>query len=606
MSQRKLEPLEVYAVDEKMNRCTGSIQYKSLRWVRRYKEPGEFEMVVPADVFDPEWAFICCDNRPETGIVQKIAYTDDAQTYAGVDSVTVSGFFLESMLNNIVFLAEAPEQEKVYVPRPRRPVWKKKNMPTVYTDTIGGWYVDIGGGKMKDIKTGKVYSSENMTPVKYKDCLSLRYADSSESGEVRWSFYYSEDGKLVKYWMGEDRYQKFPVEFKYQGNVWYYDEHGKLCQAQGVADKRENAYHVRKQQWDLLDKEDIYGKYYEQTVKGPWQRTEMMEPATEGDSVELVFRWARRMMGDWIFYEEPEIKGVVKKVDPSFRYLGDLFYETLYEVGASLRLEYLFDHNQFILGVYRGKDRTQGQSGNPWAVFSDEWGTLQGFEAWRDESNYKNTCFTLYEYDKPQEFDADGWPVAKKIYRLGEEPTPDLGAAGLPTAYGIRYDRKRGYFTDKVGDPDDMAIETYLDLRKEKPSCDGNWPRDPVELPQTTQEENDKALKEAEKKYRDAKAENLFDMEAVYVAFEADLKTRGTAHLRENYGVVTAVDTGEPNLYSYLRDWDLGDVVDMAVSSLGMKKTGRVVEVVEEYDGSGSNVSMTIDEDNAKTEGGGA
>ena len=95
-----------------MNRCTGSIPYKSLRWVRRYKEPGEFEMVVPADVFDPEWAFICYDNRPETGIVQKVAYTDDAQTYAGVDSVTVSGFFLESMLNNIVFARKSPETEE--------------------------------------------------------------------------------------------------------------------------------------------------------------------------------------------------------------------------------------------------------------------------------------------------------------------------------------------------------------------------------------------------------------------------------------------------------------------------------------------------------------
>ena len=95
-------------------------------------------------------------------------------------------------------------------------------------------------------------------------------------------------------------------------------------------------------------------------------------------------------------------------------------------------------------------------------------------------------------------------------------------------------------------------------------------------------------------------------MEAVYVAFEADLKTRGTAYLKEKYPVIVEVDTGEPSLYSYLRDWDLGDVVDMSVSTVGLKKTGRVVEVVEEYDGSGSNVSMTIDEDQARTEGGGA
>ena len=605
MSQRKLEPLEVYAVDEKMNRCTGSIPYKSLRWVRRYKEPGEFEMVVPADVFDPEWAFICCDNRPETGIVQKVAYTDDAQTYAGVDSVTVSGFFLESILNNIVFLAESPETEKVYVPKPRRPVVKKTASPTVYTDAIGGWYVDIGGGKMRDVKTGKVYSSENMEPVKYKQHISIANPGNDDYGYSRFA-YHESDGKIVR--VGFDgTVSKYLPEFEYGGNVFYYDEHKKLCQAQGVADSRADSYFVKKQQWDLLDKEDIYGKYYEQTVKGPWQRTEALEPVTEGDSVDIVFRWARRMMGDWIFYAEPEIKGVVRKVDPSFKYLGDLLYETLYEVGASLRFEYLFEYNQYILSAYRGKDRTQGQSSNPWAVFSDTWGTLRGFEAFRDESNYKNTCFTLYEYDRPQEFDADGWPVAKKIYRLGEGPDSSTGLTdGLPTAFGVRFDRKRGYLTDKIGGPDDVAAETYLDLRDEKPSCDKDWKHDPVELPQTSREANDKALAQAEKEYEEHKKANLFDMEAVYVAFEADLKTRGTAYLKEKYPVIVEVDTGEPSLYSYLRDWDLGDVVDMSVSTVGLKKTGRVVEVVEEYDGSGSNVSMTIDEDQARTEGGGA
>ena len=73
-----LPPLEVFAIDAAMNRSTGSIPYTSLIWTRRYTKPGQFEMVVPADIYDSSWAYICCDDRPETGIVQKVEFSDTA------------------------------------------------------------------------------------------------------------------------------------------------------------------------------------------------------------------------------------------------------------------------------------------------------------------------------------------------------------------------------------------------------------------------------------------------------------------------------------------------------------------------------------------------
>lgn len=580
MAERTLAPLEVFALDEGMNRRTGSIPYKSLRWVRRYKEPGEFEMTVPADVFDPSWAYICCDDRPETGIVQKVHYADDAQTYAGVDSVTVSGYFLESALNNIVFLAEAPEQKKVYVPMPRRPLQNASTSPKIWSDTLGGWYYSVGPNEVVDAKTGRHSTADGLKEVEYKEHFT------TAGGHPAYD-YYESDGSLVQVdWNGAEKRLE-PLFEDYRGNVWYRD--GKeIGHAVGVADKRSDTWRIRKKRWDALPDDDPYGRYYMETVKGPWQRTEAMEPVTEGDSVDVVFRWARRMMGDWVRYEEPRIKGVVKKVDPSFQRLGDLMYSTLYEVGASLRLEYLFERNVFVLSAYRGKDRTQGQDGNPWAVFSDTWGTLSGFEAWRDTSGYKNACYTLYEYDAPKDFDASGWPVAGFIHAIDD-------ASGTPTLYGIRHEAKRGYLTDKVGEPGEAARETYLDLRGEKPSCDKDWSRDVVEIPTGPAEDRRKAIEEAEKKF--AKPADAYDMRAVYAAYEADLKTRGKAFLASEYPVDVGLETGTLDPSRYLRDWDLGDKVDLEVSALGISKRARVVEVEESYDCDGSDVALTLGEE---------
>lgn len=574
MESMERSPLEVFAVDEKMNRRTGPIPYKSLRWVRRYREPGEFEMTVPADVFDPSWAYICCDDRPETGMVQKVAYSDDSQTYAGVDSVTVAGFFLEAVLDRVVFLAESPEQEKVYVPEPVRPVAAKG--PKVYTDGAAGFYVETGDDEVVDVETGKHYSKSSLHEVGYKQ-------DASTGGGHPAYSYYGKGGEVVRVdWNGKET--SFEKAFEDgRGNVWYYDAKHGLHLAQGIVDRREETYWVEKKRWDALADDDPYGRYYMQTVKGPWQRTEMMEPVTEGDSVDIVFGWARRMMGDWLLYAEPEFEGVVKKVDPSFRQLGGLMYSTLAEVGASLRLEYLFERNAFILSAWKGRDRTQGQTENPWAVFSDTWGTIRGFEASRDESNYRNTCYTLFEYDVPASFDEAGWPVSGFIWGVDDD-------LWTPTLYGIAHESRRGYLTDRVGGEDEPAMEAYLDLRKDKPTCDGDWDREMVEIPASPPEQRQKALEAARKKF--AKPADAYDMRAVYAAYEADLKTRGKAFLREEHPVEVQLDTGIVRTDRYLKDWDLGDVVDMAVEAVGLAREARIVEVEEVYEAGRCEVNI--------------
>ena len=354
------EPLEVFALDESFVRATGSIPYKSLRWVRRYTKPGEFEMVVPVNIYDPSWSYICCDLRPELGIIQKVQFDDDVQSYAGIDSVTLSGFFLESVLNNVVFLDESPEEQKVYVPEPKRPSYRKSQNPKVYHDNAGGWYYTNSSGQITDAETGRTgISEEGLTEVDYRDAQGTNWG--RDTTYCDFDYYTAGDKTQINRvtWSGST--ETYDVLFSDdRGNVFYTDPSApsRVAQAVGVVTSRGDTYTERKRRWDALA-DDEYGSYYTVTVKGPWQRTDAMEPITVGDSIDIVFKWARRMMGNWLLYEEPTIEGVQKAVDPSFQYLGDLLYKTLYEVGASLRLEYLFLSNTFILSTYRGYDRTR-------------------------------------------------------------------------------------------------------------------------------------------------------------------------------------------------------------------------------------------------------
>ena len=891
------EPLEVFAIDEKMNRATGSIPYRSLRWVRRYCEPGEFEMVVPANIYSPTWAFVYTDSRPEMGIIQKVEYQDDSQVYGGIDSVTLSGYFFEVVLNNIVFLVESPEEQKVYVPEPKRPYFQhSKNDSKVYTDGVGTYYYENKSGTYTNASTGKTFTNaDGLSEVEYKPAYGNMYGNE-DVGITSYDYYTdsSHEQVTVVPYNPDAGTKTYDILFEDdRGNAYYLNDYGRVTQAVGVVDSYQDTYTARKRSWNALDG-DEYGKYYTVTVKGPWQRTDALEPITEGDSIEIVLNWARRMMGDWILYEEPEIEGVQKAVDPSFQYLGDLLYSTLWEVGASLRLEYLFDKNIFILSVYRGFDRTQiedaepvaaavalaevmplsdgpvlpsgyteleyiqssgtqyintgfnpdqdtrlvvdfetltaqtdkhffgsrvamsstsfcfidtaegdfrddyarlqhtfsssinevgrytldknknvvsfageshshssssfsipypiylcalntggstttfsnmriyscqiydngtkvremvpakrdsdgaiglydtvggtfyGNAGTgafaagpevkypakltyypnsttatgevaaqegyvgdsvivaqngytdpnktflhwgtlptggttyqpgssfvltgmtdalyaqwqdnepeppeptptggkaPWAVFSDTWGTIYGYDAIRDESNYRNTCFTLYEYDKPSGFESDGLPSASYRKVFADTPSGD----GVYNITGVEvyipYTTVRGYHTSRIGEDDEPDVETYLDLRSEKPSCDNQWGRDSVTVDVTSYGQIANAVAKGRAQLLAQGDGSAPPTESAYEAWDQDLQTRGETYLRENYGVETTLDTGTVNTRDYLKGWDLGDLVEFEVSTVGLAEQARITEVEEVYESGKVSINVTV------------
>lgn len=70
-------------------------EFIELQWIRKCFEPGSFSLYVRAEDWDKNIKYIQLDDRPETGIVQKVQY----EYLPEGDFITASGFFIEKLLD---------------------------------------------------------------------------------------------------------------------------------------------------------------------------------------------------------------------------------------------------------------------------------------------------------------------------------------------------------------------------------------------------------------------------------------------------------------------------------------------------------------------------
>ena len=72
------------------------ISFINLQWIRRYYEPGEFNVQLPASEYDSSAVYLFTKDRPEVGLIQKRQYAD------GYDGkvMQLSGYFYEYKLND--------------------------------------------------------------------------------------------------------------------------------------------------------------------------------------------------------------------------------------------------------------------------------------------------------------------------------------------------------------------------------------------------------------------------------------------------------------------------------------------------------------------------
>lgn len=94
-----------------------------------------------------------------------------------------------------------------------------------------------------------------------------------------------------------------------------------------------------------------------------------------------------------------ELQGLGTSI--TFQDTGDLIGGKLYEVlktqEMSQRLVFDYLENTLTYEVWKGKDRTDGQTENSWAIFSDSFCNIKNAQYDRDESDCKNVAYVAGE-----------------------------------------------------------------------------------------------------------------------------------------------------------------------------------------------------------------
>ena len=640
-----MEPLEIFALDKNFNRLTGSLPYRSLQWNRRYYEPGQFEVHVPSSIYSPDWAYIYTEDRPETGIIQKREYTDDSEVPGGDDTIRLVGYFTERWLYDYTFLVEdtAIEEEYIYKPAPKTIF--VGNEPELYVNGVGDIYVMRGDKLWTADGTPTNFSTNGMERLEYEPAKGVTTYMAGKRPmwyqDTRYNYFDDENGDFCRV-DANGKVEKVDAAgvtpITITGNTYgasdgvVFIEDGKWQWATNYYSKLDNTYVRQVEKWEESTKglkKDPGGTVavLYRTVKGPWNlRTAVEEVGKPRDNCQAIITWAQRMWGNSVCYDEPDFKGVTKVLDPSVQNFGEFTFKELATIGASVRMFYSFVSNVSVFQIWCGRDLTQrankpkppeertatltvehraatgsgqltGSEGaepdtdlspepsdlSPWVVFSDTWGSMHGFTYSVDESNYRNKCYVMYEYDEPMMWEANGAPGQTDMVVLGSDNTLDsIDNYPGPVAQHIPYKTKQGYKTVRLDD-DMRDIECYLDMRDAKPECDQDWPRGAISSG-SSEDEGAGGEGSGEEQEPTWNPEDHAGLQDVYKAWPKVYEASGKQELSDKYPIERELDTGTLSQDEYLTTWDLGDVVDMSIYAMGVLQEARITGVDEAYE----------------------
>lgn len=375
-----MEPIQVQILDSSFNRVAGSIPYVSLTWERRYYEPGQFMLVVDENLYSPDWAYVYTDARPELGMIQSVEIDDSSHTEDGVDRIVLTGFFAEERMNWFVFLVEQTEQEAYLIPKPMKVVQKKpKFVENAETGEIFLAHPSADGSTYyTNVKDGSMTKDPgDVGTVEIRPGQSVGTYEGSSGYYTSGYNWYTEDGKLHSV-NGQGKNEK---EYTLIGKPFgrpdgtgehyaiYLDDEGQLRWVTGVANGFNDTYYRRVQKWEEQT-EGLEKVQYSpggtvnaiayREVRGAYQlRTDIGDVGVEKDNVQQVIDWAQLCFGNQVLYDEVGFVGEKKVLDPSLKRAGDLFYEEMKTIQASVRLFYDFESNTFAFSVWRGMDRTK-------------------------------------------------------------------------------------------------------------------------------------------------------------------------------------------------------------------------------------------------------
>lgn len=178
--------MNLYALDENYDLCA-ILAPINVQWNRKYYEPGDFSIQIPANTYLPEMRYVYMPGRNELGMIQKPLYTNDV---AG-DTIQLIGMFSEAELNDKIvyptFYANGNISDEVY------------EMVTQYKEDIPNLVIPESHEQIGD----NIQFQE--THANLSDTCFTKLQTQEMSYRIKYDF--EAKTKTFEIWQGKDRTQ---------------------------------------------------------------------------------------------------------------------------------------------------------------------------------------------------------------------------------------------------------------------------------------------------------------------------------------------------------------------------------------------------------------
>ena len=163
--------------------------YINLQWIRRYYEPGQFMVQIPADQYVPGAEYVFNSSRPELGMIQKFEY--EHRTTGRL--ILLSGYFYEFKLN-----------DKITYPRFRQ----SGNIETVARSIVDKYKDDIPLLEFSDANNPLL--GESVAKQTTGDGLATALYSLLKTQQMSYACVYDYVNQIIRFkvWQGLDRTQE--------------------------------------------------------------------------------------------------------------------------------------------------------------------------------------------------------------------------------------------------------------------------------------------------------------------------------------------------------------------------------------------------------------
>lgn len=176
--------MQLMALDKDFVQIGFLSTYFDLMWDRKYYETGKFLVQILARDYNPDMVYIYSKDRPETGIIECVSYSDDGSL------LTLSGHFAEKILDDKIVYPEFN---------------KTDNISNLCRDIVNTYKEDIHNLVLGEY----VDEGEQISTQITGDCLDKAIYSmlKTEEKSYRMRYAYEEDKLYFDIWKGKDRTQ---------------------------------------------------------------------------------------------------------------------------------------------------------------------------------------------------------------------------------------------------------------------------------------------------------------------------------------------------------------------------------------------------------------